>query len=53
MERSKSSNEDMSDQGDFEINDEAQKQQKSELRIVLPGDYIGKGFIAGHGTYEN
>ena len=21
-------------------------------KIVLPGDYIGEGFIAGHGTYE-
>ena len=22
-------------------------------KIVLPGDYIGEGYIAGHGTYEN
>jgi len=21
-------------------------------RVVVPGDYIDEGFIAGHGTYE-
>lgn len=25
----------------------------SALRIVVPGDYIDQGFIAGHGTYEH
>lgn len=24
-----------------------------DIRIVLPGDFIGEGYIAGHGTYEN
>ena len=23
------------------------------MRIVLPEDQIGEGFISGHGTYEN
>lgn len=22
------------------------------MRIVVPGDYVDEGFIAGHGTYE-
>ena len=22
-----------------------------ELKIVVPGDYIGEGYVAGHGTY--
>lgn len=25
----------------------------AEIRIVLPGDFIGEGYIAGHGTYES
>ena len=37
---------------DFEIDDAQQKQEQAALKIVLPGDYIGEGFIAGHGTYE-
>ena len=24
-----------------------------DIRIVLPGDFIGEGYIAGHGTYES
>lgn len=28
-------------------------QAAGDIRIVLPGDFIGEGFIAGHGTYEN
>ena len=39
---------------DFEIDNTDEKMQAAaELRVVLPGDYIGQGLIAGHGTYEN
>ena len=38
---------------DFEIDDSEQKTEQRELKVVLPGDHIGEGFIAGHGTYEN
>lgn len=34
-------------------NFESKIKNAGELRIVLPGDFIGEGFIAGHGTYEN
>jgi exosome complex component RRP4 len=23
----------------------------NEFRVVVPGDYIGEGFVAGHGTF--
>ena len=39
---------------DFEIDNNDEKMQAAaDLRVVLPGDYIGQGLIAGHGTYEN
>ena len=51
------SNEDMSagsdNNQDFEIDNTNEKITLQELKIVLPGDYIGEGFISGHGTYEN
>lgn len=54
------SNEDMtspkagSKNDDFEIQNFKNKlEEAGDVRIVLPGDYIGEGFIAGHGTYEN
>jgi exosome complex component RRP4 len=25
---------------------------EASLRLVVPGDYVDEGFIAGHGTYE-
>ena len=37
---------------DFEIDESEQKKEIALEKIVLPGDYIGEGFIAGHGTYE-
>lgn len=56
----KSSNEDMASPSsprskqDFEINNfDSKLQEAGDLRIVLPGDYIGEGLIAGHGTFEN
>ena len=54
---SQGSNADMEDikpSKDFEINNFDEKiKNQGDLRIVLPGDHIGEGFIAGHGTYEN
>ena len=54
------SNEDMNSQDDgqegvtdYEINKTLIREKQSEMRIVLPGDHIGEGFISGHGTYEN
>ena len=38
---------------DFEIDDAEHKREVAMQKIVLPGDYIGEGYIAGHGTYEN
>ena len=39
---------------DFEIDNFNEKLKAAgDIRIVLPGDFIGEGFIAGHGTYEN
>lgn len=39
---------------DFNIDNTNEKMQAAaDLRVVLPGDYIGQGLIAGHGTYEN
>lgn len=39
---------------DFEINNyDSKLAEAGELRIVLPGDYIGESLIAGHGTYES
>ena len=37
---------------DFEIDESEQRKETAMEKIVLPGDYIGEGFIAGHGTYE-
>ena len=34
-------------------NFESKMEAAADVRIVLPGDYIGQGYIAGHGTYEN
>lgn len=57
MEKSDSSSDnalvDNPESKDFEIDDSEQKAAQKELRVVLPGDHIGEGFIAGHGTYEN
>jgi len=40
--------------GDVQINNFSSKlQDAGDIRIVLPGDYIGEGLIAGHGTYES
>ena len=39
---------------DFEIDDKKEKMEAAgDIRIVLPGDFIGEGYIAGHGTYES
>ena len=35
------------------INFNSKLEATADVRIVLPGDYIGEGFIAGHGTYES
>lgn len=57
MEKSDTSSEnarvDNPENKDFEIDDSEQKTAQRELKVVLPGDHIGEGFIAGHGTYEN
>jgi exosome complex component RRP4 len=59
---SNSSNEEMNSAGSptasknemKEINNFDEKMQAAaDVRIVLPGDYIGEGFISGHGTFEN
>tara|TARA_B110000285_G_C14900133_1_gene502826 strand:+ start:9 stop:239 length:231 start_codon:yes stop_codon:yes gene_type:complete len=39
---------------DFEIDNRDEKMEAAgDIRIVLPGDFIGEGYIAGHGTYES
>ena len=25
----------------------------TEMKIVVPGDYLGEGFVAGHGTFTD
>ena len=62
MEKSQKSDEDMLNDGEdgaeaeekqYDINKTLIEQKQKEMRIVLPGDHIGEGFISGHGTYEN
>jgi len=39
---------------DVEIDDRAERMGAAgDVRVVLPGDFIGEGYIAGHGTYES
>ena len=28
-----------------------ESEQNTDLKIVVPGDYLGSGFVAGHGTF--
>jgi len=36
--------------------DSTEKQQEfsvNDVKVVVPGDFIGTGFVSGHGTYVN
>lgn len=35
------------------MEEEPPKVDEAELKIVVPGDFIGEGYVAGNGTYVN
>ena len=54
MSNSSQADDDDNQKMDFEIDDKKEKMDAAgDIRIVLPGDFIGEGYIAGHGTYES